>query len=297
MVNPTPAAEIEIDAVLVRRLLAEQAPAFANLELEFLASGWDNTILTLGPHHLVRVPRRQAAVDLVEHEQRWLPTLAPQLPIAVPVPEVFGRPTAFFPWPWSVVAHVDGLDAISAPPNSANAVEVMAGFFSAMHVVAPADAPLNPWRGGPLIERIDVTERRFDLLTDRLVNKVDIDKLRSLWQKAIGAEAHAGPPLWIHGDVHPGNVIVRDGQIVSVIDFGDLTSGDPATDLGSAWMFFDRFDRLRLRQLLAVDPATWDRARGWALSVSLAIAENSDDNPRYRAMSERTLARIAHDHG
>lgn len=297
MANPTPAAEIEVDAALVRRLLDEQAPAFAGCSVEILASGWDNAIFRLGDDHLVRLPRRQVAVELVEHEQRWLPTLARQLPIAVPVPEVLGRPTEFFPWPWSVVAYIDGMDAISAPPDPMNAVEVMAGFFSAMHVAAPVDAPINPWRGCPLVERIGVTAERFGNLTPWLADKIDIDKLRSLWQTAVDAPAHVGPPRWIHGDVHPGNVIVRDGQIVSIIDFGDLTSGDPATDLGSAWMFFDRPQRLRLRQLLAVDDATWDRARGWALSVSLAIAENSDDNPRYQAMSERTLDRIIDDHG
>lgn len=295
MANLTPAAEIEITTDLVRRLLAEQAPAFADLPIEVLASGWDNTILALGSDHLVRVPRRAAAVDLVEHEQRWLPTLAKRLPIAVPVPVVFGRRTSYFPWPWSVVDHVDGLDAISAPPDPASAVEVMAEFFAAMHVPAPDGAPLNPWRGGPLAERSEVTQRRFAELAAWLAERVDPDLLQQLWQLAVEAEPHVGPSVWIHGDVHPGNVIVRGGQIVSIIDFGDLTSGDPATDLGSAWMFFDEADRLRLRQLLDVDEATWNRARGWALSVALAIAENSADNPRYEAMSAETLARVAAD--
>lgn len=295
MANPTPAAEIDITTDLVRQLLAEQAPALADLPVEVLASGWDNTIVTLGADHLVRVPRRQAAVDLVEHEQRWLPTLAERLPIAVPVPIVLGRPTSFFPWPWSVVDHVVGLDAISTPPDPGPAVEVMAGFFAAMHVPAPDDAPLNPWRGGPLAERVEVTQRRFEELAAWLVERVDTDQLQQLWKLAVDAEPHGGSPLWIHGDMHPGNVIVRGGQIVSVIDFGDLTSGDPATDLGSAWMFFDQVDRLRFRQLLDVDDATWARARGWALSVALAIAENSSDNPRYEAMSAQILARVVAD--
>jgi len=132
MANPMPAAEVEIDEPLVRRLLVEQAPAFAELSLKSLTSGWDNTIFRLGEDHLVRVPRRQVAVELVEHEQRWLPSLAPQLPIAVPVPVVLGRPTTFFPWPWSVVAHVPGEDAISSPPDPEAAVEVMASFLSAL---------------------------------------------------------------------------------------------------------------------------------------------------------------------
>ncbi len=295
MANPTPSAEIRIDESLVRRLLIAQAPSLADLPLQLLATGWDNTIWAIGDELLARLPHREAAVDLVKHEQRWLPSLAEQLPVPIPVPIVMGRPSADFPWPWSIVERVQGLDAISAPPDPANAVDLMARFFSAMHVAAPEDAPLNPWRGGPLAERDALTMQRFERLAPWLDDRVDGDRLRMLWRNAIEAEPHAGPPMWIHGDVHPGNVIVRDTKIVSVIDFGDLTSGDPATDLGSAWMFFDQTDRARLRQLLDVDEVTWDRGRGWALSVSLAIAENSADNPRYEAMAARTLARVVTD--
>ena len=297
MANPTPAAEIEIDEPLVRRLLIDQAPDFADLPLQPFAAGWDNTILALGDDLLARLPRREAAVDLVRHEQQWLPTLAARLPVPIPVPVVAGRPSADFPWPWSIVERVEGLDAISAPLDPANAVDLMARFFSALHVPAPDDAPLNPWRGGPLGEREELTKKRFDHLAGWLDERVDADQLRLLWRTAVEAEPHGGPAMWIHGDVHPGNVIVRDTKIVSVIDFGDLTSGDPATDLGSAWMFFDQADRFRLRQLLDVDEATWNRGRGWALSVSLAIAENSADNPRYEAMAARTLARVVADLG
>lgn len=293
MVNPTPAAEIEIDVALVRALLAEQAPQYAERPLAVLASGWDNTMLELGDDLLVRLPRREVAVELVRSEQRWLPELAPLLPVAVPVPVVFGRPSAIFPWPWSVVAHVQGADALSTPPDGAAASEMLAGFFSALHRPAPDDAPLNPVRGGPLIERDEITEQRFERLTSWLDEVADIDQLRARWRQAVEADPHSGPPLWIHGDVHPGNVIVCDDRIVSVIDFGDLTSGDPATDLGSAWMFFDEPERSSLRSLLDADEPTWRRARGWALSVALAIADSSADNPRYEALAARTVARIA----
>lgn len=295
MANSTPAAEIEIDEPLVRRMLADQAPRFADLLLEPFASGWDNTIFALGSDHLVRLPHRELSVDLVRHEHRWLPALAARLPIAIPVPVVLGQPSADFPWPWSIVECVAGADAIATPPEAKAAVRLMAQFFSAMHVPAPADAPLNPWRGGPIGERHEITQKRFDRLDSWLDGRADADRLRLLWQKAIEADAYAGPPVWIHGDVHPGNVIVRDGHIVSVIDFGDLTSGDPATDLGSAWMFFDGADRLELRRLLDIDEATWCRARGWALSVALAIAENSADNPRYETMCAEILVRVVSD--
>lgn len=295
MVNPTPAAELEIDEALVRRLLAEQVPEHADLSLQLLASGWDNTIMALGDDLLVRLPHRAASVDLVRYEQRWLPLLAPRLPVTIPVPVFAGSPSDGFPWPWSIVGRVDGLDAISAPFDAAGAVDVLAGFFAAMHVPAPDDAPINPWRGGPLSERAAVTLQRFEGLTSWLDGRVDADRLRALWSRAFEAEPYEATPLWIHGDMHPGNVIVRGGRIVSVIDFGDLTSGDRATDLGSAWMLLDEDHRSELRDRLSVDDATWERARGWALSVALAIAENSANNPRYEAMAMRTLARVAAD--
>lgn len=295
MANPTPAAEIEIDEPLVRRMLVDQAPAFADLALELFATGWDNTILALGPDHLVRLPHRKQAVDLVRHEHRWLPILATRLPIAIPVPVVAGRPSVVFPWPWSIVERVAGADAIATPPEAKPAVQLMSQFFSAMHIPAPDDAPLNPWRGGPVGERDEITQKRFDRLDSWLDGRADADRLRRLWQMAVEADVYDGPPIWIHGDVHPGNVIVRDGQIVSVIDFGDLTSGDRATDLGSAWMLFDSVDRLELRRLLDIDDATWCRARGWALSVALAIAQNSADNPRYETMCAEILVRVASD--
>lgn len=293
MVNSTPAAEIEVDETLVRWLLLAQAPDLADRTIASFASGWDNAIFALGDDHLVRLPRRQAAVELVRNEQRWLPELAARLPLAIPVPVVAGRPSDDFAWPWSVVERIDGVDAIAQPPEPATAVEACASFFLAMHVPAPSDAPVNPYRGGPLDERDAQTHVRFDVLEPWLADRLDPERLRRAWRAALDAAPHDSEPVWIHGDVHPGNIIVRDGEIVSFVDFGDLTSGDRATDLGSAWMLFDEPERTALRELLAVDEATWQRARGWALSVSLAIAANSADNPRYEALSERTLCRIA----
>lgn len=298
MVHSMPAAEIEITETLVRSLLLEQAPELADRPLHTFARGWDNTIFALGDDHLVRLPHRQLAIDNVRNEQRWLPTLAQRLPIPIPVPVVAGVSNADFPWPWSIVERVDGVDAISTPPEPAAAVRLLAQFFSAMHVAAPDDAPFNAFgRGGPLAGRDEVTRNRFISVRPWLDERLDVGRLAQWWERAIEADGYDGPPRWVHGDMHPGNVVVRDGAIVSIIDFGDLTSGDPATDLGSAWMFFDSPERRELRQLLAVDDAMWERARGWAISVGLAIAENSADNPRYEFLSEQILRSVAADPG
>ncbi len=293
--QPKPHAETHIDAALVRGLLAEQAPTLADLPLELLAEGWDNAIYRLGEELLVRLPRRAAAVELVRTEQRWLPELAPSLDVAVPVPVVSGRPSEAFSWPWSVIEFVPGTDALESPPGAPGALDVLSRFLHAMHRPAPPDAPVNLVRGVPLVERDARTRTNLDTVAATFADRPDPDLLLALWHRSLVAPVHDGPALWLHGDLHPGNVIVRDGAIVSVIDFGDLTSGDPATDLGCAWMFFDAADRTRFRDRLDVDDACWDRARGWALSVGSAIAVNSLDNARYEAFAMCVLDAVASD--
>jgi aminoglycoside phosphotransferase (APT) family kinase protein len=213
------------------------------------------------------------------------------LPIPIPVPKRVGTPSDAFRWAWSVIDFVPGTDALDRPPAPARTVEVLASFVQAMHEPAPPNAPVNPFRGVPLLERDERTRAGLEILATAFPAGPDPTVLTGIWNRALDARVHEGPPVWLHGDLHPGNVIVRDGAIVSVIDFGDLTSGDPATDLGAAWMFFASVDRQRFRSLLAVDEATWDRARGWALTVSLGIALNSSDNPRYETLGLRTLER------
>lgn len=281
----TPAAEVHIDAQLVRALLCDQHPDLADLELMPLASGWDNVIFRLGDTLTVRLPRRALSAPLIEHEQRWLPELAPRLPLPIPAPVRRGRPGNGYPWSWSVTPWFPGVPAIEVPPDDlAHAASTLGRFLAALHRSAPADAPENAWRGIPLAHRAEHVDRYLAQL-DGLVATTE---LRALWEDLVGTPAWRGPKRWLHGDLYPANVLVHDGRVSAIIDFGDLTSGDPATDLSVAWMMFPPELRGDLRAAAGeVDDDTWSRARAWALTLGLAYVAGSGDNP--------TMMRVGHD--
>jgi aminoglycoside phosphotransferase (APT) family kinase protein len=284
-----PAAEVEIDEALVRGLLQEQHPDLARWPLRLLANGWDNVLFRLGDELVVRLPRRELAVPLVAHEQRWLPELAPRLPLPIPVPVRVGRPGAGYPWPWSVCAWMPGESALVTPPTDLGATaETLGRFLAALHVPAPADAPVNPFRGIPLADR---QSRTLDAL-DRLGDLVDGPRLRALWDELAATPAWQGPPVWVHGDTHPGNLVVHEGRLTAVVDWGDLCSGDPASDLVVAWMLFPPEHRATFRTAVGAggDDHLWTRGRAWALAIGLALSAESADNPAYAALAARTLA-------
>jgi aminoglycoside phosphotransferase (APT) family kinase protein len=288
-----PAAEVDIDEGLVRALLEEQHPDLAGLALRPLANGWDNVLLRLGDDLVVRLPRRELAVPLVEHEQRWLPELAPRLPLPIPAPVRVGRPSTRFPWPWSVVPWMPGRSALEAPIDDlAAAAEELGGFLRALHRPAPADAPPNPVRGIPLAERDDRTLASIDALA----GEIDAAAIHRLWARLRDAPAWDGRPVWVHGDLHPGNLVVDGGELVAVVDFGDLTAGDPACDLAVAWMLLPHEHRAAFRASAgAEDERLWTRARGWALALGLVTIASSADNPAYAAHGRRTLAAVLSD--
>jgi aminoglycoside phosphotransferase (APT) family kinase protein len=286
----TPAAEVDIDATLVRRLVRSQHPDLDG-PLRLVANGWDNVIYRLGEDLCVRLPRRAAAVDLIRHEQRWLPALAERAGAVVPAPVRAGVPGEGFPWPWSICPWFDGRSAADVPPaERAPAATDLAEFLARLHVPAPADAPRNPWRGVRLAAR-------YAAVGERLAGRPD---LRALWERLVSTPAWAGRPYWLHGDLHPANLVLAPSgpaRLVAVVDFGDLTAGDPATDLAVAWLAFDAAGRAAFRErydaLTGMDRDTWVRARGWALNLGTAIAAHSDDNPRMAAISAHALAEVA----
>ncbi len=290
--SPTPAAEVEIDAGLVRSLLGEQHPDLAELALVEVAAGWDNVMFRLGDELSVRLPRRALAAPLVEHEQRWLPLLAPTLPLPTPVPVRIGGPGCGYPWSWSVCRWLPGAPAALAPPDDpAQAAETMGRFLSALHRPAPSTAPTNPYRGVPLAERSEAVVER----SAQLEGIIDRPAVMALWAELVAVRPWSGPALWLHGDVHPMNLLVDRGVVSGVIDFGDLCSGDPATDLAVAWMMFPPESRPSFRaaaanDVSAVDDDTWARARASALAIALAILANSADNPAMDTLGRRTLA-------
>jgi aminoglycoside phosphotransferase (APT) family kinase protein len=273
-----PAADLDITVELVRALLAEQHPDLADRPLELVASGWDNAMIRVGGDLMARLPRRELGVALIRHEQRWLPELADRLPLPVPVPVRVGQPSDHYPWPWSIVAYLPGRAALHAPPDDpVAAAAALGGFLRAMHQPAPTDAPENPYRGIPLGQRTEPTLGWIDQLRSVL----DAPAVRAAWHAHVALTPWSGQPQWLHGDLHPNNLLVHDGVLSAVIDFGDLTSGDPATDLVTGWMLFDGDARAALRRESGVDDETWHRGRGWALSLGLAYLAHSADDPAF----------------
>lgn len=286
-----PPAEAAIDASLVEALLAEQHRDLVGLPLVDLGEGWDNRLFRLGEALAVRLPRRAASAALIEHELRWLPVLAPGLSLKTPVPLRAGRAGCGFPWRWSIVPWLPGSTAWASPLADPRSVAIALGRFVAeLHSPAPHDAPRNPWRGVPLALRNDVVARGAESLD----GDIDVARVLALWHELAQAPAWQGPPLWIHGDLHPGNLLLQDGRLTAVLDFGDLTSGDPATDLSVAWMLLPPWARALFRASASgvhhpIDDDTWRRARGWALSLGVAYLARSEDDDRLAAMARATI--------
>lgn len=287
-----PSADIDVTAGLAAALLADQAPRFAALPLAEFAAGWDNVIFRLGEDYCLRIPRRQVAAELVLNEQRFLPLYARHTSVRLPVPVVDGVPSGRFPWHWSIVPWFAGVMAATIAPQQRDFAEELARFVADIHRPASSEAPANPVRGVPLASRdTPVVER---LATGLGVPRED--ELLRLWRTLRDTPGWNGHPVWLHGDLHPANILVDGGRLAAVIDFGDLTAGDPATDLATAWLTFDVEGRRRFRAALddrlAVDDATWRRARGWALSIGTALALHSDDEPLLRAVGVHVLAQV-----
>ena len=283
----TPAAEVDVSVDLVRRLLREQHPDLADRPIAVLANGWDNLMCRLGPDLVVRLPRRAVAARLVEHEQRWLPRLAPRLPLPVPAPVRVGRSADDFPWSWSVVPLLPGEIAARCAPDDASAAAGLLGrFLAALHVPAPSGFPVSPVRGVPLAARDEMTTARLAHVDDPIIRA----RAQRAWTAALEVAAWSGSPRCLHGDLHPANILVHEGRISAVIDFGDMTAGDPATDLSVAWTLLPPEQHGAFRVAYGgVDDDSWARARGWAVSLALAFLAHSADNPLMAGIGRRTL--------
>lgn len=287
----TPAAETKIDICQARQLLAAQHPDLAGLAIVAFASGWDNQLLRLGDSLALRFPRRQLAAQLILNEQRWLPHLKERLPLAIPAPVRMGVPQLQYPWAWSVTPWIAGETADLAPPDSDQGGR-LAAFFEALHKPAPADAPHNPYRSGPLSERMEIFANRLA----KLDGKTDIldRRVHALWSDALAAPNDTAP-TWIHGDLHPRNVLIDNGCLTGVIDWGDLAGGDRACDLAAVWMLLPQLESRRraIAACRTVSDATWRRARGWALLFAvILLSAGLVDDARMTAIAERTIARL-----
>jgi aminoglycoside phosphotransferase (APT) family kinase protein len=290
------ADEVGTDVSLVRRLLAAQFPQWAGLPVTAVpSSGTDNALYRLGADLAVRLPRIGWAVDHIAKEQRWLPRLTPHLPLPVPVPLAQGAPGEGYPYPWSVVRWLDGEEAALHRVGDLSVLAAdLAHFVTALHRVEVGDPPpaLPPGRGVPLATRDDLT--RSCIAT--LAGTVDTAAVTAAWETALRAPAWDGAPVWVHGDLAPGNLLLTGGRLSGVLDFGLLTVGDPAVDLLPAWNLFPTDVRYDYGTALGVDDATWARGRGWALSVALvALPYYRDTNPVITALSEHVLHEVLAD--
>ena len=290
----TPISELEIDAALVYSLLEEQHPDLIHLPIHLVDTGWDNVIFRLGNKLSVRLPRRKVAAKLIENEQTWLPLLADRLPIPIPTPYRIGLPAQNYPWRWSVLPWLAGVTADREEPNVDRA-KLFALFLRSLHMPAPLNAPKNAVRGVPLSQRAVSVEERM-LRLEKKTNLIT-PKIRKIWHKALNTPIDVRDK-WLHGDLHPRNILIQNGAISGIIDWGDITSGDIATDLASIWMLFG--DRNARQQVIAeygnISDATRLRALGWAILFSVVLIDTGlIDNPRHQAIGERTLHRISED--
>jgi aminoglycoside phosphotransferase (APT) family kinase protein len=261
------ADEIDTDEALVRRLLGAQFPQWVELPIEALpAGGTDNAIYRLGDELSVRLPRRRGwVIGSMDEEFEWLPKLAPLLPLRVPTPVARGVPGEGYPHEWAVYDWLEGEDAASAPLDLPRAAGDLAELLAALRRVDPAGGPPPGIRGGPLAPRDKATRAGIVALGDL----IDADAVTAAWDDALAAPDWEGPPMWIHGDLDARNLLVENGQITGLLDWGCLCVGDPACDVKVAWAVLDAGTRPLFRELLEIDDATWARGRGWALSQAI----------------------------
>jgi aminoglycoside phosphotransferase (APT) family kinase protein len=286
------ADEIETDARLTQRLLEGQFPEWADLPIEAVASyGTDHDIYRLGDHLAVRLPRIGWATSQAAKEAEWLPKLAPHVPLALPVPLVMGQPAEGYPFTWSVYEWLPGENANGTIDDLDLAAVDLAGFVSALRQVETTGAHVRPLhgRGGPLVESDEHVRRSIALLGER----IDAEAATRCWDESLGASPFSGGEVWVHGDLLPGNLLVVDGRLSAVIDFGGLNVGDPACDLQPAWNVFAGDSRNRFRAELQVDDGSWLRGRGWALSQAVtALAYYWDTNPGMVRQASHALAQV-----
>ena len=293
------ADEVDTDVSLVGRLLAAQFPRWADLPIKpFPSAGTDNALYRLGDDMAVRLPRIHWATGQVDKEHRWLPRLAPLLPLAIPVPLAKGTPGEGYPWHWSVYRWLDGENAtIERITDPGQAATELARFVAALQRIdatggPPPDAH-NSFRGEPLARRDAATRAAIVSLAGTL----DGDAVTAAWDAALQAPVWHGPPVWIHGDLQSGNLLSVQGRLNAVIDFGCLGVGDPASDLMVAWNLLSAETRDVFRAALPVDEATWARGRGWALSVGLiALPYYHRSNPVLAGISRRAIEEVLADH-
>lgn len=274
-----PEAEVIIDLEMVRRLVATQAEQWADEDLRYLATGWDNEIYRLGESLIVRLPRRQLGEDIGVKERRWLPHLVEATGVDVGSVIFEGHPTTDYPFTFSICRYVSGNSAAQLARQERDKYVVeFSSLLRALHQPSNSTEPKSDFRGCPLSAVDQRTREQIAVLDPSLQARA-----LEVWQEAVDAKPFGGHPVWLHGDPHPHNTIVDSQQAhssVSLIDFGDLCVGDPASDLGMIWMHFsaEGIDQAFENYGIKSGSSTWLRARGWGLRFAMLMAKLDDDD-------------------
>lgn len=283
----SPVADIILDERVVRSLLSEQVPHLASACLRHVGSGWDNDLWRLGEDLVVRLPRRASAAPLILHEA-WAFERLPdaRVPHAVHV----GTPSDVFAFPWLLSPWTPGVPASDLPRAQRTGwAGDLADLLSSIHAVDAHGAPVNAVRGGALSSRAEAVHARLRGMDDDAAAVVS-----SAFEEGATARPFAGAPALVHADPHPANMIIADGRLAALIDFGDVTAGDPAVDLAAAWLVFDALGRSAfIGRMPSHDEATWLRARGWAAVIASALLSASDDRPGLLRCGRETVAQLA----
>jgi aminoglycoside phosphotransferase (APT) family kinase protein len=291
-----PADSFEIDVTLVQRLIADQFPALRDLPIEpVLPGGWDNRTFRLGDALSVRLPSSAAYAAQAGKEAAWLPRLASHLPVSIPEIVGLGRPTKAFPYAWSIRRWIDGVSLNPDAALSPRLAAELARTLAALHRIDPAGGPVagvhSFHRGGDLGAYDSETARALE----RLEGQVQVASLRAIWA-AARATRWQRPGVFVHGDVAPGNLLVRDGALAAIIDFGQLAVGDPACDLAIGWTSMDAATRADFLSATGLDADTTARGRGWALwKAAIVAAGLPGTDPKNRDRAMLTLAAITGD--
>ncbi len=277
-----------IDSALAQRLIAKQFPQWQELPVNpVIPGGWDNRSFRLGDEMLIRLPSRQEYAAQVEKEQQWLPRLAPFLPLEIPKPLAMGKPDEGYPWNWSIYRWIEGEPvSLTASVNLVELANSLAEFLNALHKIDTRGGPRagahSFYRGGSL--KVYDTEMRQAL---ELI-QINAPKATEIWEKALSTRWQ-GAAVWVHGDVSAGNLLLKEGKLSAVIDFGQLAVGDPACDLVIAWTLFQGQSRELFRKKLNLDSATWLRATAWALWKASIVAAGLTDPNNFESLLSRKL--------
>lgn len=298
MTNTQSNEKMNITATLVRELITQQFPQWSQLSIQAVNnSGWDNRSFHLGTEMLIRMPSSAEYAGQVEKEQLWLPKLAPHLPFPIPAPLAMGKPNELYPWKWSINHWLPGETAAVTPINDLSEFAYdLALFLKALQSInsmgGPLAGPQSFYRGGDLAVYDSETRKAIKDLKDTIDFRAAIE----IWEKALST-SWQNPPLWVHGDVSVGNLLLTQGKLSAVIDFGQLAIGDPACDLAIAWTLFEGKSRGIFLEILELDPNTWARGRAWALWKAMMYLVNQQTEMNFEAKRAlRTIHEVIEDH-